>query len=479
LQNRHGKGIEEGLNSNSELEVWKKDPQSGTQDELWVLRKYCSDLQKEKLSLAQENNALRTEKDDLRDDFDELKSKYSALVDNLNTIKEERFALRRGRDKLIYQEGSVKGVSEDQSSIQEDHLMLTQERDTLMSELEKLEVNFKELERECSTLKEDLDSVTEDRDALQKYKDKVVHLRDGMKIMLNELLGIERALLAVMQERDTLNSEHEELVDNFEELKRECNTLKDNLNVIREKCDALQKSKDLLIRTETRMKMMLDEESSIQNPQLIWTQERDTLRSQNEELKVSFYELVQEYFILKEDLKATRDERDTLKKGRVKLICLKCQMEKMLDELSGIQKAHLVVTQERDILRSGRKKLKVNIEELERERSALIANLSSVTKERDALQREKEKLVAQENREKRTLDEQLGIQRAHLIVNQERESLRSGREKLKVNIGDLQRDVTALIEKLNITTDYHDSIQKGKEILEGLESREKNMMDEQ
>jgi chromosome segregation ATPase len=435
------------------LEVWKKELQSGTQDELWVLRKYCSDLQKEKLSLAQESDALRTERDKLKDDFDELKSKYSILVDNLNTITEERVALQRGSDKLICQEGSVEVMSEELSSVQEDLLMLIQERETLMSELAKLKVNFKELERECSALKEDLNAVTEDRDALQKYKDKIVHLRDGMKMMLNELLNIEKAILEVTQERDTLSSEHDKLVVNFEELKGECNNLKDNLNVIREKCNALQKSKDLLLRTEARMKMMLDEESGIRNPYLILAQVRDTSRSQYEELKVSFYELLQEYCIVKEDLNITKEEFDTVKKDRIKLICLECRMGKMLNELSVLQNAHLVVTQERDILRLGGKKLKVNIEELERERSVLIENLNAVTEERDALQREKEKLAGLEGREKRTLNEQLDIQRAHLIVNQERESLRSGREKLKVNVGELKRDVTALIEKLNATTD--------------------------
>jgi hypothetical protein len=61
-------------------------------------------------------------------------------------------------------------------------------------------------------LKEYLNAVTENSDAIQKYKDKLVHLRNGVKMMLNELLGTERALLAIMQE-------HEELEVNFEELK--------------------------------------------------------------------------------------------------------------------------------------------------------------------------------------------------------------------------------------------------------------------
>jgi chromosome segregation ATPase len=309
LRSRHGKETEQRSNSKTEAELWKKELQSRTQDELCLLRKYCGDLQKENLSLTKESNDLRAEREELKSNFDGLKSKYSDLINNLNTVTEERDALEKGTDKLMRKEGSVKVTSEELVIAQEDHLMLTQERDTLRSEHEKLKVNFGKLERKCSTLKECLNSVTEDSDALQKYTDKLVHMRNGMKTILNELLGTQKALLAITQE-------HEELEINFEKLKKECSTLKDNLNVIRGKCDALQKSKNLLQDTEARVNMVLDKEPSIQNPHLITTQEEDTLRSQYEELKVSFFELIQEYCILKEDLNVIREERDTLQKGK-------------------------------------------------------------------------------------------------------------------------------------------------------------------
>jgi chromosome segregation ATPase len=309
LRSRHGKGIEERLNSKTQSDLWKKELQSRTQDELCLLRKYCGDLQKKNLSLTKESNALRTEREDLKDNFDGLKIKFSALINNLNTITEERYALERDTDKLMRKEDSVKVTSEELMVAQEDHLMLTQERDTLRSEHEKLKVNFEKLERKYSTVKECLNSVAEDSDAFQKYTDKLVHMKNGMKTMLNELLGTQKALLAITQE-------HEELEINFEELKKECTTLKENLNVMRGKCDALQKSKNLLLDTEARMNMMLDKEPSIQNTHLVLTQEEDTLKSQYEELKVSFFELIQEYCILKKDLNVIREERDTLQKDK-------------------------------------------------------------------------------------------------------------------------------------------------------------------
>jgi hypothetical protein len=70
LQNQHRKGKEAGLNGITELAVLKEKPQSGTQDELWALRKYCSGLQKQNLSLTKESDALRTGRNELKVDID-------------------------------------------------------------------------------------------------------------------------------------------------------------------------------------------------------------------------------------------------------------------------------------------------------------------------------------------------------------------------------------------------------------------------
>jgi rRNA processing protein Krr1/Pno1 len=72
------------------------------------------------------------------------------------------------------------------------------------------------------------------------------------------------------------------------ELKRECNALKENLNVTTEERDDLQRDRDNLVGPEGRVKTMLEKLSSIQEAHLILTQERDTLKSENEELKVNF-----------------------------------------------------------------------------------------------------------------------------------------------------------------------------------------------
>lgn len=68
MQNHHRKGKEAGLNGITELAVLKEKPQSGTQDELWALRKYCSGLQKQNLSLTKESDALR--RNELKVDID-------------------------------------------------------------------------------------------------------------------------------------------------------------------------------------------------------------------------------------------------------------------------------------------------------------------------------------------------------------------------------------------------------------------------
>jgi hypothetical protein len=75
--------------------------------------------------------------------------------------------------------------------------------------------------------------------------------------------------------------------------------VKNNLNVMREKHDAPRRNKDALLGLQNTVKMMLDEESSIQNPHFQLMQERDALISEYKELKVHFNKFTQECSSLK------------------------------------------------------------------------------------------------------------------------------------------------------------------------------------
>jgi chromosome segregation ATPase len=242
-------------------------------------------------------------------------------------------------------------------------------------------------------------------DALQNDKDKLLHLEGRMKEKLEELSIIQKAYWILTQERDILRSEHKELLVNFKKLVRECSALKNNLIATRQQCNPLQRTKDMLLGIVANMKMMVDEESNIQNSML--TQERDTLRSQYEKLKASFYQLKQEYILVKKDLDVIREERDALQKDKGNLVCLEGGMKKMLEELLSIQEAHFILNQERDTLRSDHEELKGNFEDLVKECRKQKYNVTTITEERNTLQREKEKLVGFQGRNKIMSDEKL------------------------------------------------------------------------
>jgi hypothetical protein len=76
----------------------------------------------------------------------------------------------------------------------------------------------------------------------------------------------------------------------------------------------------------------------------------------------------------------------------------------------------MIVTQERDTLRSGREELNVNFEELKRLCNALNENVNVMRVEHDAFQREK--YEALENRIETMMDEQTG---AYMFLTQEME----------------------------------------------------------
>jgi chromosome segregation ATPase len=514
-------------------------PQSGTDDELQAMRKYCSDLQNEKLSSTQESDALRTETDELKANFDELRSKYSAFKENLNTILEEHVLLG-DKAKLVGLDGGMEMMFDELSSILKTIPIVTRERNTLRSEHEELKVDFDELKTKYNALKDNLNAITEECDALQKDRDNLVGPEGRVKMMLEELSGIQEAQLILTQERDALRSEHEEWKVNYEKLARECIALKDNLNVITEERDALQKDRDNLVGPEGRVKMMLEELSGIQEAQLILTQERDALRSEHEELKVNYEKLARECIALKDNLNVIREKCDAFQKDKDALLGL---VKMTLDEESRIQNSHFLLIQERDAFRSEHEELKVNYEKVARECNALKDNLNVIREKCDALhrdkdmllaveatvkimyeesriqnppvlltdvrdtlrseykevkvdfdklkqectvlkedlnavQKEKKKLVDLEDGMKTLLDELSSIQNAHLIVTQERDALRSEHDELKVEFDEYKRECSALKKDLKAIREECDVLQREKEKSVGLEGSLKTMLDE-
>jgi SepF-like predicted cell division protein (DUF552 family) len=110
-------------------------------------------------------------------------------------------------------------------------------------------------------------------------------------MILEEVLTIQDACSILTQERNTLRSLHEKCKITYDELKGECTALKDNINAITEEHDSLKRGRYTLVNPEGAVKIMLEELSSIQERHLIMTQEKDTLRSEHEELKVKLKEI--------------------------------------------------------------------------------------------------------------------------------------------------------------------------------------------
>ncbi|PNF37497.1 hypothetical protein B7P43_G14329 [Cryptotermes secundus] len=235
----------------------------------------------------------------------------------MNVIREERDTLQRDKDKLIGLESTLKIILEGGSSVEKAYLILSQERDTLKSEQEEFKVYFDELQRKCCALTDNLNVIKGKCDTLQRERDKLVGMESTLKMILEGGPSIRKAYLLLGQERDTLKSEYEELKANFDVLKRKGSDLTDNLNVISRKCDDLQRDKDKLLGLECRLKMTVDEESSIQEAYLLLAQERDNLRSEQDEFKVDFDELKRVCNTLKENLNIIRGEGDVLQRNKI------------------------------------------------------------------------------------------------------------------------------------------------------------------
>jgi predicted nuclease with TOPRIM domain len=77
---------------------------------------------------------------------------------------------------------------------------------------------------------------------------------------------------------------------------------------------------------------------------------------------------------------------------------LRGQSDNAVGKLSSIQEPHMLLTQERDTLRSEYEELKINYNELKRECSDLKDNINAIIEESDALHRDRDNLVDSEGR---------------------------------------------------------------------------------
>jgi chromosome segregation ATPase len=458
LQNQQRDVKGKGLDNINAIEVSKESSLSGREDELWLLRKYCSDLENEKLSLTQENDVLRTERDKMRADFDEVKRKRRSLMDNSNAITKERHGNQRETDELKEQEGTLKLMFEKRSSIQEAQLTWTQESETLRSAHVELKVNFEERERERGVLKGSFNALREGHDSLQKAQGKLEYMEGGIKNVLDEISGIQTVLFKETQQRESLRLENEELKVKLEELGREHRKLRDNLNGAREERDSLQKDKDRLVDLECELRKTLDELLAIQKAQFAVTVERDSLRLENNELKANFEGLERECSTIIDNIIVLREKSDVLQKDKDKLKDLE-------GGLSSILEAQLVVNQEKESLRSEHKELKVHSEQLERECTSLNDSLNAMKAKLDALQKKKDKLLDLEGGMRRMLNEFSAIQKALLTVVRERATLKLERNDLIFKVRELQRKCDTQREDLNAIREERDALQKDKRLL--------------
>jgi chromosome segregation ATPase len=118
----------------------------------------------------------------------------------------------------------------------------------------------------------------------------LTHERDTLRAENNELklnkgCRNERANLVVTHETDNLSSELEEVQRKFDELNKKYCAMKQNLHAMRHERDSLQGDKEKLEILEGRMKVALEEKSSIQKAHFVTLQERNTLRSERDELE--------------------------------------------------------------------------------------------------------------------------------------------------------------------------------------------------
>jgi chromosome segregation ATPase len=439
------------------------------------IRKKCDVLQRDKdelvglegrmkVVLDEESGILKAhmilnqERDTWRSENEELKHNRgcSDREENLNAVREKSDSVQRDRNNLVDLGDRMNMLPDEQSNIQIVLLMLTQLKDILRSQHEGLKVDSDELKQQISTLNENWNVFREHCDALQRGKHERVSLEERINIIVS---SIEKAHLIVTQEKHGLRSEQEEFQVYSNDIKRRSTDLKENLNDVREEHDDIRRVRNKLVGLEDRMKVMSDENSSIQKAHLLVTQERDNLRSKLEEKEIKFHELSQECLTLKETLNAFREERDALQMDKDKSVGLEDGNKMAFNEKSSIQKAHLIINQERDNLRSELEEHEIKFDELNREYLSLKKNLNAITEERDALQREKQTLVGLEDRMKMALAEKSRIEEANLKVIQERDALKSERDAMGNRLDEANRECLALTENLNAIRENRDDLQ--------------------
>jgi SMC interacting uncharacterized protein involved in chromosome segregation len=146
--------------------------------------------------------------------------------------------------------------------------------------------------------------ITQECDALQRDRYNLVNPEGTVVMILEAVPTIEDACSILTKERNTLRSVHKKFKIKYDELKGECTALKDNINAITEERDSVQRDRYTLVNPEGEVKIMLEKLSSTQEPHLIMTQERDTLRSEHEKLEVNFKDIIREFSALNKNLNA-------------------------------------------------------------------------------------------------------------------------------------------------------------------------------
>jgi chromosome segregation ATPase len=356
------------------------------------------------------------------------------------------------------------------SDLENDKLCLTQENDALRTERDVLKADFNEVKRRNRSEIDNSNAISEERQECQCATDELKGPEGTVKVMFEQRSSVQEAQLTWTQESETFRAAHVQLKVNFEE--------RGELKALREDHDSLQKAQGKLVYMEGGIKNVLDEISCIQTALFTETQQRENLRLEHEELKVNFEELERERSKLKDDLNATRDERDALQKDKKKLVDSERRLKKTLDELLSIQKANLVVTLERESLKSEYSELKAYSERLEAKCNTCNDNVNVLRDTCDSLQKDKDKLSELEVRMIEMFDELSGIQDAQLTVAQEKETLWSEQKELRANCEELERDCGSLNDNVNVFKLKCDSLQKDKEKLVDLQGGMKRMLKE-
>jgi predicted nucleic acid-binding Zn-ribbon protein len=178
--------------------------------------------------------------------------------------------------------------------------------------------------------------------------------------------------LILTQKRDTLRSEHKELKIKYDVLKKQCSPLKENLYAITEKRWYPDRDRHNLVDAEGRVRIMSEDLSSIQDAQLTLAEERDPFRSEHEKLKFKYDELKRQCSVLKE-------QHYDLQSASHYLVDPGGRAIMILGELLGIQEDQLILTLERESLRSEDEEMEIKYDELKTQYSALKEKLNAIT----------------------------------------------------------------------------------------------------